>query len=60
MKTYQFSCAVRIEETGELMPIHGLVTPAVTCETPTEAILHQDTVNYCSANKCTVYEVIRR
>lgn len=59
MRTFRFSCAVRIEETGELMPISGLMTPPVTVNTPTEAIHHPDTVKYCQDNKCTVYEVIR-
>lgn len=59
MKSYQFTCAVRIEETGELMPIYGLMTPLVETETPTAAIQHPSTVNYCADNKCTVYEVMR-
>lgn len=58
MQTYQFSCAVRIVETGELMPIFGLVTPPVTANTPTEAMLHEDTVNYCTENRCSVYRVV--
>lgn len=59
MKTYRFSCAVRIEETGELMPIEGLTTPSVTCETPTQAIHHPDTVAYCEANKCVIYRMVK-
>ena len=59
MKTFRFSCAVRIEETGELMPIEGLITPAVTCETPTQAIQHPDTAKYCEDNKCVVYRVVK-
>jgi hypothetical protein len=59
IKTYQFSCAVRIVETGELMPIEGLITPPVTTETPTAAIMHPDTVAYCEANKCSVYRMVK-
>jgi hypothetical protein len=58
--TYQFTCAVRIIETGELMPIAGLVTPPVKCDTPTEAIRHPETVAYCNENKCVVYEIVGR
>jgi hypothetical protein len=53
--TFQFTCAVRIEETGELMEIDGLLTPPVITETITEAINHPTTTEYCIANKCCVF-----
>lgn len=59
MNIYQFTCAVRVVETGELVSINGLITPPVKADTPTEAIRHPDTSNYCADNKCTVYEVVR-
>lgn len=59
MKTYQFTCAVRIEETGELMPIYGMETPRVKTDTPSEAMLHPDVKSYCETNKCVVYEMVR-
>ncbi|MDF2653059.1 MAG: hypothetical protein K0Q73_8864, partial [Paenibacillus sp.] len=49
----------RIVETGELMPIAGLITPPVTANTPTEAMAHEDTINYCTLNKCCVYRVVK-
>jgi hypothetical protein len=58
MHTYQFSCAVRIVETGELMPIFGLVTPPVTANTPTEAMRHPDITSFCDTYKCNVYRVV--
>jgi|GEM_PF-6384508 len=60
MKTYQFTCCVRIEETGDLMPIYGLVTPPVTANTPTEAMYHPDTIDFLTQHKCRVFELIRR
>jgi hypothetical protein len=60
MKTYQFTCCVRIEETGDLMPIYGLVTPPVTAATPTEAMNHPGVIRFCNENNCRIYEMIRR
>jgi len=66
MKTYRFSCAVRIEAPGtpwdgHLYPVPGLITPAVTANTPTEAIQHPDTVAFCDfhVNKVVVYRMVR-
>lgn len=64
MRTFQFTCAVRIEapETpydGELMPIEGLVTPLVRTDTVTEAMLCLETTAFCEMNKCVVYERVR-
>ena len=60
MKTYTFTCAVRIAETGDLMPIYGLQTPPVTCSTPTEAIYHPDVKAFCATNQCVVYQIVGR
>jgi hypothetical protein len=65
MQTYQFTCAAYITDTktewdGYLVmdSAPGLITPPVTCNTPTEAIKHPDTVKYCEDNKCTVYRIV--
>ncbi|CAH1205616.1 hypothetical protein PAECIP111893_02380 [Paenibacillus plantiphilus] len=64
MKTYQFTCAVRLQAPdtpwdGELMPIEGLVTPPIKADTPSEAMRSQEVSDYCTEHKCTVYEMVR-
>lgn len=64
MKSYQFTCCVRIEapglpEDGELMPLYNMLTPIVKADGMAEALRNQSLIDFCSENKCTVYEVVR-
>lgn len=50
MKTFQFTCATRVVETGELVVIEGLLSPQKTAETPNEAmsLMHEWFItNFC-------------
>lgn len=58
MKTYTFTCARR-NESGVLGEIPNLITPPVTCSTPTEAIHHADVKQFCTDNNCVVYRVVK-
>lgn len=64
VKTFRFYCAVKVEAPGTDWDGHyveapDLISPAVTCDTPTQAIQHPDTVAFCEANNCTVYRQVK-